>query len=288
LREDVDEISVLTLQPPSKGDALRWLAGQSWSPGQLDAVEAFLEPDSLALRPFFLKTLSDPSIAQQVSNTSATNILSILMDAMIEREITKFGEAVESELSKDQLRSYVREFMGEVARDMADNSTEAISDATLAWLVDVALPQNASDSTRRLLKARSQVLAFLTNDDRSGYRRFYHEKFFEYFLSIVLIDTVANGEISKPIARNILGSSFLETFGSVVSGGTATTKAAKFLEQALRIVSSVPPADRTSRNLSSLLLASLAVADLIEKFELSSVDIDEARFSGTAGVATLD
>jgi len=50
----------------------------------------------------------------------------------------------------------------------------------------------------------------------------------------------------------------------------------------------VPPADRTSRNLSSLLLASLAVADLIEKFELSSVDIDEARFSGTAGVATLD
>jgi hypothetical protein len=104
----------------------------------------------------------------------------------------------------------------------------------------------------------------------------------------VLIDTVANGEISKPISRNILGSSFLETFGSVVSGGTATTKAAKFLEQALRIVSSVPPADRTSRNLSSLLLASLAVADLIEKFELSSVDIDEARFSGTAGVATLD
>ncbi|MCP3417607.1 hypothetical protein NLM16_26230 [Bradyrhizobium brasilense] len=48
LRDDVDEVSVLTLQPPSKGAAMRWLENQGWSEDQLSAVEEFLEPSSLA------------------------------------------------------------------------------------------------------------------------------------------------------------------------------------------------------------------------------------------------
>lgn len=39
------------------------------------------------------------------------------------------------------------------------------------------------------------MLAFLTNDDRAGYKKFYHEKFYEYFLGRALIISVVRGEV---------------------------------------------------------------------------------------------
>ena len=87
VREGKDEVSVLTLQPPSKGVALNWLAAQGWTDDQRNAVEEYLEPTSLALRPFFLAALANSNITQDLSETSSTSVLAILMEAMIEREI---------------------------------------------------------------------------------------------------------------------------------------------------------------------------------------------------------
>lgn len=284
---DEDEVSVFTLQAPTKGQAISWLHAKGWTEDQIALIEEFLEPYSLALRPFFLNTLSNPVIASTIRDTSSSSVLAILMDAMIDREVDKFGEAVELELSFDERRQYVRNLLGEVAREMAENSGVSVSDANLSWLVEVALPVKVSDSVVRLLKARSQVLAFLTNDDRPGYRRFFHDKFYEYFLTYVVVDTLSRLEIGKFVSRNILGSSFLETFGIIVMSGIDLERSKLYLSNASKLLQTYPPIDRTRRNLGALLIASLPIADFIENFEISSVDIDEARAVGTASDSSL-
>ena len=287
-RPGIDVITVLTLQPPSKGEALSWLSSQGWSSEQVNSIENYLEPTSLALRPFFLKTLSDPDIASRISKTSSTSVLSILMEAMIEREVGKFGDAVERELDASNRRSFLKAFAGEIARDMAENGTTAISDATLSWLVEASLPVEVSDSVLRILKSRSQVIAFLTNDDRRSYRRFYHEKFYEYFLSTSIIDIISKKQAGKVLAKSIFGSSFLETFGEVISASTPTDVVRKFLSNSIEILRDYPPVDRTRRNTAALAVASLAMADLVNNFIIASVDMDECRFASTASHATLN
>jgi hypothetical protein len=293
LRSDLDDISVFTLDAPTKSEALRFLEVEGWSAPQLEAIENFLEPSSLALRPFFLRTLSDSAIASSLGDASSSSILAILVEAMIDREIGKsheigkFGEAVEFELNKDELRKYVRSLMAEIARDMADNSTVAVSDATLSFLVDVALPKSVTDGVSRILKTRVQSVAFLTNDDRPGYRRFQHEKFYEYFLSVVIIDSISTEQAIKPIARNLLASSFLETFGGIIAGSASVETARRFLVGAIAMARSYAALDRTRRNLGALLIASLSIADLVPEFAIENVETDEVRFSGTAAAASL-
>lgn len=288
VREGTDEVSVLTLQPPSKGVALAWLAAHGWTDDQRNAIEEYLEPTSLALRPFFLAALVSSNITQDLSDTASTSVLSILMEAMIEREIGKFGEAVEAELSASERRAFLRIFASEIARDMAENSTTSISDATLSWLVEAALPKPIPDPVIRILKARAQVVAFLTNDDRSGYRRFFHEKFYEYFLSLCLIDMINSRQSGKVLARGNFGSSLLETFGEVVSSGTPTHQAGLFLDIAQQMLRDHPPVDSTRKNIGALLLSALEIADLVDTFEVSFVEIEECRFTGTAAKSKID
>lgn len=288
VREGKDEISVLTLQPPSKGTALSYLSGKGWSEKQKSIIESYLEPGSLALRPFFLASLAESSVADSLSDTSANSVLAILMEAMIEREVKKFGEAVEQELSADGRRTFLRLFCSEIARDMAENTSTAISDATLSWLVEASLPHPVSDSVLRILKSRAQVVAFLTNDDRNNYRRFFHDKFYEYFLSTSLIEMIAAQQTGKVISRSSFGSSLLETFCEVITSGTSIPRAAVFIKSARSIMDTYPPIDSTRKNLGSLLIASLGVADLVEDFQVLSVDLEECRFTGTAAKATLE
>lgn len=287
LRADRDEVSVLTLQPPSKGTAISWLRSEGWTEQQVIAIEDYLEASSLALRPFFLKTLSDPDVAKKIEQTTSTSILSILMEAMIERETGKFGEAVERALTPDELRLYLRTLIGEAARDMAETSSSAISDATLAWLVEIALPKPIPEDVVRILKARVNVLAFFTNDDRKNYRRFFHEKFYEYFLATTIIELVKNGDTGKVLSRTIFGSSFFETFSEVISGGVPSAVVTQFLDNTFKLLRDYPPIDRTRKNLSSLAISSLAVADCVTNFEVGDIDIDESRFFGTAANSTL-
>lgn len=287
LRRDLDELDVLTLIPPTKGESMQWLERQGWSEDQLVSIEPFLEPGSLALRPFFLSTLADRSISDTIATARSSSVLSILVEAMVEREITKFGEAVEKVLSAPERRKYVRNFMCEVARDMAENNSVSVSDATLAWLVDVATPKQLPENLARILRGRSQVLAFLTNDDRPGYRRFYHDKFYEYFVSEVLVQTISNQENSKILSRSIIGSSLLETFSEITSSGSIDSDVPKFLDSAFAMLESYPNIDRTRRNVAATVIASLSHASGSAPFLLSDIELDEARFAETAGAAVL-
>jgi hypothetical protein len=287
LRANIDEVLVLTLQPPSKGTAIGWLRTQGWTVEQINSVEGFLEPSSIALRPFFLKTLSDQEMVQKVASSTSASILSILMEAMLEREMGKFGESVERELSLDDRRRYLKNLLGEAARDMAESASSSISDATLAWLVDVALPREVTEDVRRILKARSHAVAFFANDDRPGYRKFFHEKFYEYFLAATIVDMVIKRESGRVLSRTILGSSFLETFGDVISTGIPADTAREFASSALKLLRDYPPVDRTRKNLAALAIASLSIADAIGDYEIVEVEIDEARFAGTASGGKL-
>jgi hypothetical protein len=287
IRLDIDDTNVYTLIPPSKTEALRFLRHSGWTSGQCSAVESLLEPNSLALRPFFLKTLADKAVSFNIEESNSGNIITILIDALLVREVAKFGEAVELELNISERDEYIRSLMRETARDMADNTTTAISDSTLSFLVDVALPKAVTDSTNRLLKQRAQVIAFLTNDDRAGFRRFYHEKFYEYFLAVEIVESVSRGQAIKPIARNLLASSFLETFGSLLTGGIPVDSAQIFLRAAIELARSYVALDRTKRNLTGLLIACLGIADLVDQFSLDGLEADEVRFTGTAAPASL-
>ncbi|MBW8299253.1 MAG: hypothetical protein K0M60_06605 [Hydrogenophaga sp.] len=276
---------MLTLQPPTKTTAIAWLRNQGWGEDQVSSIEGYLEPSSLALRPFFLKTLSDPGVARMVESTASTSVLSILMEAMVEREIGKFGEQIDRVLTEDDRRLFIHSLLGEVARDMAESATSSISDATLAWMVEVALPKEVPDDVKRILKARIQALAFFANDDRKGYRRFFHEKFFEYFLANSIIELISNGESGKILSRTIFGSSLLETFCDIISVGEGKKGRAEFINSAINIIDSYPPIDRTRKNVAALAVSSLAVVDSVGDVCICDVDIDEARFFGTAAPA---
>lgn len=288
IRDDCDELSVLTLQPPSKSTAMSWLSQQGWDDTKLRKIEDYLEPNSLALRPFFLKTLSNSVVIDHISSnndiiqSSGSSILSILLDAMIEREIDKFGDAIEQQLKPWERRDYLRNLMAEAARDMAESNTSAISDSTLSWLVEIALPKQIDEAALRILKARSVNIAFLTNDERRGYRKFYHEKFYEYFLSIATIDIIATQRTGRVLARNILGSSFLETFGDIVNSILPYTRIPIFFEQLFSMFRSYPPIDRTRKNLGALAIASLTVADSYNDYIISDIELDECRIVGTS------
>lgn len=287
LRSSKDEISVLTLQAPSKSEATSWLSSRGWVNESLTAIGDLLEPRSLALRPFFLKTLSDSSIHERLQRTESTSVLSILIEAMIDREASKFGDEVERHLNLPKRRDYVRSLMSEVARDLAENNSVSVSEGTLSFLAEVAMPSDLPDTVRRILKQRAGVVAFLTNDERAGYRRFYHEKFFEYFLSRVIIAAVRDRQAIKPISRGLFAASFLDTFGEVVTGATSESDARSLLEGCEEMLQMPLSSDRTRRNIASFVIASLAVAELVSDLTISDVEVEEVRFSGVASKARI-
>lgn len=288
IRDGKDEIFVLTLQAPTKATAIAWLREQpEWGEQEIQSIEDFLEPNSLALRPFFLKTLAAPDVAVSISGTSATSVLSILMEAMLEREVGKFGEAIEGALDPGQRKKYLRSLLCEAARDMAESNSTSISDATLSWLVEMALPVEVDESVVRILKARSQHMPFFTNDDRRGYRRFFHDKFYEYFLSLATIDLIISNQNGRILSRNILGSSFLETFGDVVGGAMNEKQVKNFCDSLISTFNTYPPIDRTRRNLGALAVASLTVAEYHPDFVVRDIDLDECRVAGTASGGTI-
>ena len=145
-----DEVRALTLQAPSPVIAKQWL--QASRSGILESVEALFEPGSLALRPFFLARLADLPPTVQLGRPQAGVLLASLVDSMIEREAGKFGDAVDTIMNEQQRRDYVRHFLREVARFMADDQTEAIDELMLSWLAEMVAPDELDTETLALLK----------------------------------------------------------------------------------------------------------------------------------------
>lgn len=286
LREGVDVIDSFTLTPPTPSDARRWLLDQGIAEDQLQKIEGLLERGSLALRPFFLKQLADPSLIARLEHVNEGSALHFLIEAMIAREATKFGGEVDKVLSCEERQQFVRSMMHEVARDMADNQTVSVSEASLGWIVEMAIPREVATSVEFLLKNRAAYLGFLTVDSRPRHLRFYHEKFLEYFLARVIVETISRAETPKFVLRNIFGTSFLETFASVLEAMPQEARTAFHTgaQSALRFGGGF---DRGSRNIAAFLLATLHLYNGDAAVEIKGIEIEEARMMGNVAPTRL-
>lgn len=288
--KSVDEVESITLEPPTPSSARAWLTTRGWRNDDLgrEPFVSLFEHGSYALRPFFLRLLADHEVLKSVESSEISYFLAFLVDHMIQREATKFGKAVESVLTKSQREAFIRSFLREVARDLADSQAESIDESSLAWLVEASLEHSVPSDLLRILKNRAAVMAFLVNDDKIRHRRFAHTELANFFLSEVIVSSIANGDIPKCIRRNILGSDFISGFGDVISNiqksdGALAERFMRSLQEALVGYFNL---DRGARNMASLALACLPVQGDVG-LALQEAQIDEAVVKGTAANAIL-
>ena len=285
-----DIVDVLSLKPPPPSVAKKWLmeSENGWSDEDLASVEELFEPDSYTLRPFFLAQLADREVAEVFKKEALGYPLAFLVDLMIEREVGKFGKSVESAMELEGCKRFIRDFLREVARDMADQQTDVLDETGLLWLVDMAVPSDTPSEIKSLLKNRANVLAFLTTDERPGYRRFAHSQLFYYFLSEVTIDVLARHEVPKYIRRNILGADFLSAFTNLVPHLARSSKdlMQQFFQAVQELVHSYMWSDRGARNMGALLVAMLP-AESETDLRLEDLHVDEALIQGIASPADL-
>lgn len=285
-----DALDALSLQPPAPGDARAWLRARCWSDDDIRSADELFETGSYALRPFFLVQLADPDVVGIVRGRAAGHPLAFLVEVMVEREAAKFGEPVERVMSPEQRREFVRRFLREVARHLADDQTEAIDDVWLAWLVEVAVAEDVEDpAILGILKNRADVMAFLENDDAPRYRRFGHSQPFNYFLGEVTINAILNDEVPKFIRRNILGADFLAAFSDLILPLAASEpeRVREFFHTASGLTRSYLSLDRGARNLGALLVTMLPALEGVDDVRIEGVAADESLIQGTAPPAVV-
>ena len=292
LRES-DAVDALSLQPPLPEDARDWLMGHGWSQGDIDSVDELFEVGSYALRPFFLAQLADKDVASAIGDKAAGTLLAFLVDLMIRREVGKFGDAIDKAMNEEQRHSFVRRFLREVARFMAEDQAESIDEVALAWMVEVVAPEDLGPESLNLLKNRAGVVAFLAKDSAHNHRRFAHSQLFNHFLGEETIDTVGNMEVPKYLRRNILAADFLAAFGDLVLHTIHINQAeriSKFCRSATRLVEAYEYYDRGPRNLGALLVTMLPAIEYLDDISsLGPLHMDEALIKeGTTTATTLE
>lgn len=294
LRKERDVVHGLTLRPPSPQEAQRWLIEKGWYKDDVEKAAYLLEPDSYALRPFFISKLGETETAASFHESSGTSLLPILVNLMLERESQKFGAPVERVLGPKARFRYADDFLQEAAQYMADDQADIINVVPLTWMVEIALPAEMKDpDTINLLKNRAGMKAFLAEDALPGYRRFSHSELFNYFLSAAAIGVVSRGEIPKFAHRNIFSADFLAVFVEVFRhiANENPNRARMFFDHAREWAKNYHAIDRSARNLGAWVVAALPtigdIADGNEVIAIGPVDADETILRGTASPALL-
>ena len=274
-------IGVLSLQSVKPNAARHWLMDKGWNEDRVASAEEWglFEYGSYALRPFFLSRLSEVGDAQDEFLSDPPLIL--LVESMIDREASKFGDRVEASLDESERRRLVFYILCEAARDIAENQAESIDEESLLWIVDLALGDGFDEEISRLIKNRVLALAFLVNDDRRGRRRFAHTEFFNYFLSHSAIEAISKEEIPKFVRRTIFGADFLLSFGVVIES-IDKAKSEVFLRSCESLIKGAYNLDRSSRNIGSLIFASMPVVNIDNGSVFSDFDVDDAVVRGKA------
>ena len=284
-----DDVQSLTLQPPLPDTAKRWLRErlqERQPPNAPEFPDELFESGSFALRPFFLVQLSRLLPARSFGSPQPGILLASLIDAMIEREAGKFGDAV---MTEKQRHEYVRRFLREVARFMADDQTESIDELGLEWISEMAAPEEISADTLGVLKNRASAVACLENDDTPRHRRFSHSILFNHFLGEDVLDAVARGDVPKYVRRNILGAEFLSTFSdlTVHVALLEPERVFAFFESASTMAQAYARSDRGARNLGAFLIAMLPSMGEMEPRILHNFHADEALMRGTTPPARI-
>lgn len=286
LRAGVDVVTEVVLDSPTPEKAKDWLkkTGQ-WTDASLaqPAISVILEPGSYALRPVFLRLIRDQIKAKEFRARSESDLTAFLVRHMIEREATKFGDAVEQVIPIAKLRDFVFDFLMEVARDMADSQTESVDAVALTWIAEASLDSGVPSQVMAMIKNRVGVLAFLADDDRPGHKRFSHTQIMNYFLSSSALRAVSKGDIPKFLRRNLLGTDLLSTFGDVLitESSNDQTAANDFFKEANSFIKSNSQIDRASRNLGALLLSASPALSEQQENSIGGFQVDEAVIRGT-------
>ncbi|SEI53953.1 hypothetical protein SAMN04244572_00761 [Azotobacter beijerinckii] len=280
-----DNIDSLTLQPPTPHVAQTWLKQQGWSDERLYDAQELLQDESFALRPIFLSHLGHYGSDENLAETGAT--ISNLIELMVSREAKKFGDAVESVLSEEQRKNFVFGFLGEIARDMADNQSESADEIVIKWAAEAALEDQNPDApseTSRILQNRALVMAFLTPDERLRHRRFSHSQIQNYFLGLETVSLIRKKEIPKFLRRNLLGGDFLVTFTDVIDSYASEKKEEllDFMSSGKELLKNYHGTDRGARNISALLICCAPFGDLLDDYTLANQQVDDALIRGIA------
>lgn len=217
----------------------------------------------------------------------ALDLLTILIDALIEREKEKFGSDFERLVSRDALGAYVRDVCEEVARDMADNQAESLPVDNVRWISEMCLPDGLDESTKKALVNRSEQLPFLTPDQQRHSVKFWHRQFFVYFLAANATRALAKEEVPKYLRRNLLGSEFLEGFPKAfLAQGRVVAEMAR--DVALELLPSLNRMDRSSGNVAAITMEMLCVYPPRRDALIQHVVIDEVYLLGDVPAIKMD
>lgn len=283
-----DTLSAFSIIPLSPSAAKNYLKEKGWPQDifDTDVVQGLFDKDSYALRPFFLNELAREGTLEQLRNNEISDLLSFLIEAMISREAGKFGRDVEAATTEESRKLFIRTLMEEIARDSADNQTDAISVDSLAWISEIAANKIMPLNVLGILKNRVGVIAFLIDDDRRGHRRFVHEQVANYFLSHSVTKSIITGDVPKFIRRNLIGLDFLESFCSVSRKWDDETCNA-FTANSLGVLKQFSDYDRTRRNIAAILLSASSVMSREEPIIIENLSVDEVFFTETVSPIEL-
>ncbi len=286
IREDLDSVISLTLFPPSPAQAKEWLLAHGWTEAGLgvQAVSVLLETDSYALRPMFLRLLSENIKPKDVQGKSSSYLAPMLLDYVIKREAKLFGRAVEAVMPLPQIEQFLWRFLREVARDMADSQTESLDANSLGWIAEVALESQYAPDVISIIKNRASVIALLVADERPGYMSFMHSYLMNYFVSWVAVDALADGEVPKFIRRNLLGSEFLSVFSDTSShlGSSEPALMENFFDRTYNFSHRHSHIDRGIRNVGALLISALPEAPVGTVVSIGDYQVDDVVLKGTS------
>ena len=283
-----DKLEAFNLRGLSAPVARAWLSKQGWTEDNLRSapVQSLFEEGSYALRPFFLSELAREGLQERVARGEVQELLPFLIESMIKREATKFGRDIEAITSATQREQFIRRLMEEVARDLAENQAASIQVETLSWLAEIAAYGLVPTELVGILKNRSGVIAFLSDDDRRGYKKFAHEYVYTYFLSLVTVSSIQSGELAKFVRRNIFSADFLDVFSNVcrsITQGEADT----LIGKAAYLIKTIGDYDRARGNLTTLILAACSVVTPSEVPSITDVSVDEAYLTETVAHLAL-
>ena len=279
-----DKVEALTLRSPTPGAARKWLEAQRRH--ELDFPEELFEFGSFALRPFFLVQLANLPPESGFGNPQSGLLFTSLVKAMIQREASKFGDAI---MTPNQGYEYVQRFLREVARYMADDQTDMIDELALSWVAEMAVPEELNDDTMRALTGRATSIAFLEEDDTPQFRRFSHSNLFNHFLGMEIIDSIIRKDVPKCVRRNVLGADFLAVFSDLALDMSleGSELIRKFYDSASELLQNYPWSDRGAHNIGSLLITLPSTMAYEGSLDLRNIQADEALIRGTASAATI-
>lgn len=286
---DADNMAAVHVRLVEPSEAVSWLELKGWKAAQISHLKdaGLLDQGSYALRPFFIQQIWRYGEDAQGFSKFLSFPLNALLENMLVREASILKDSFHTRPHID-LEDALLAFYKEVAREMADAETEHVDTASLTLISDLVFQTLVSSEDLGMLRYRAPALSLLEQEMAPSQRRFPHSEIQDYFTAKSYFDLVREGEISKALRRNILGTDILETFHDVCVSSNQD-EADEFRESAYKLIRQQLYDDRSRKNLPALLLASLYESEKpMRRIALSYLNLDECCLRETLPQVQLE